>query len=139
MAKNRIKKPKPKNTKHIEFKEEHPDYDDYKPIFSFCHMKYGKEYCVSRCTIKSKSSLVSTILQLSQLKWKKILSSPKETFGKENIPLKQFKATFNNYAVISPDVNVLMVFRFSKSERMAGIRLKNVYEILAVGKDLYEH
>lgn len=40
MAKNRIKKPKPKNTKHIEFKEEHPDYDDYKPIFSFCHMKY---------------------------------------------------------------------------------------------------
>lgn len=78
-------------------------------------------------------------MQLSQLKWKKILSSPKETFGKENIPLKQFKATFNNYAVISPDVNVLMVFRFSKSERMAGIRLKNVYEILAVGKDLYEH
>jgi hypothetical protein len=127
---------KPKNTSLFDIKEPQ-NYDKQKPIFSFRHMKYGGKNCISYCDKPSKASVIKKLLQLSQLTWSQILSSSKESLGKENIPRKQFKVSLPRF--VTPDVKSLIVFRFSKSERMAGIRQKDIYDILVVGADLYKH
>ncbi|MBU4351450.1 hypothetical protein KKH63_03970 [Patescibacteria group bacterium] len=126
----------PKNTSRFNF-EEPQNYDKLKPIFSFRHMNYGGGNCLSHCDSSSKASVVKTLLQLSQLTWSQILSTRKESHGKENIPIKQFKVPLPSF--VTPDVKSLMVFRFSESERMAGIRHNDIYHILIVGADLYGH
>lgn len=131
-----LKTIKPKNTSHFNIKEPQ-NYDKLKPIFSFRYMNYRGKNCLSNCDKFSKASMVKKLLQLSQLTWSQILSSPKESHGKENIPRKQFKVSLPR--VLTPDVKSLMVFRFSKSERMAGIRQNDIYDILVVGADLYKH
>lgn len=133
-----LKTIKPKDTLHFDIKEP-KNYDELKPIFSFRHMKYRGKNCLSRCDIPSRASIVNTLLKLSQQTWSQILSTPKESLGKENIPIKQFKMSLSNFVIVTPDVKSLMVFRFSKSERMAGVRNKDIYEILIVGADLYKH
>ena len=113
------------------------NHDKLKPIFSFHHMEYGGKNCLSRCDGVSRALIVGTLLQLSQKTWSQILSTCKETLGKENIPVKQFKVRLPR--IVTPEVKSLMVFRFSESERMAGIRHKDIYHILIVGDDLYNH
>lgn len=127
---------KPKNTSLFDI-EEPQNYDKQKPIFSFRHMKYGGKNCISHCDKPSKASVIKKLLQLSQLTWSQILSSSKESLGKEKIPIKQFKVPLPSF--VTPDVKSLMVFRFSESERMAGIRHNDIYHILIVGADLYAH
>jgi hypothetical protein len=131
-----LKTIKPKNTSHFDIKEPQ-NYDKLKPIFSFRHMKYGGKNCLSRCDSPSKALMVNTLLQLSQLTWSEISSTSKESHGKENIPIEQFKMSLPH--IVTPDVKSLMVFRFSKSGRMAGIRHNDIYHILIVGADLYKH
>lgn len=132
----KLNKIKPKNTSLFDIPEPQ-NYDNLKPIFSFRNMKYGGKNCLSHCDKLSKASMVKKLLQLSQLTWSQILSSSKESLGKENIPKKKFKVSLPR--VLTPDVISLMVFRFSKSERMAGIRQNDIYDILVVGADLYKH
>jgi len=131
-----LKKIKPKNTSLFTI-EEPRNYDELKPIFSFRHMNYGGKNCLSQCDKPSRASMVNTLLQLSQLTWSQILSTPKESYGKEKIPIEQFKVSLPHF--VTPDVKSLMVFRFSKSERMAGIRHNDIYHILIVGDNLYDH
>ena len=131
-----LKTIKPKNTSHFDIKEPQ-NYDKLKPIFSFRHMNYGGKNCLSHCDSPSKALMVSTLLQLSQLTWSEISSTSKESHGKENIPIEQFKVSLPH--IVTPDVKSLMVFRFSKSGRMAGIRHNDIYHILIVGADLYKH
>ena len=132
----KLKTVKPKNTSRFDIKEPQ-NYDRLKPIFSFRHMNYGGKNCLSNCDSPSRVSMVNTLLQLSQLKWSQILSTRKESYGKENIPKEQFKVSLPRF--VTPDVKSLMVFRFSKSERMAGIRHNDIYHILIVGANLYDH
>ena len=127
---------KSKNTPRFDIKEPQ-NYDKLKPIFSFRHMNYGGKKCLLHCDSLSKASMVKTLLQLSQLTWNQILSTSKKSHGKENIPIKQFKVSLPR--IVTPDVKSLMVFRFSKSERMAGIRHNDIYHILIVGANLYDH
>jgi hypothetical protein len=131
-----LKTIKPKNTSLFDIKEPQ-NYDKLKPIFSFRHMNYGGRNCLSHCDSPSRASMVSKLLRLSQLTWSQILSARKESHGKENIPIEQFKVSLPHF--VTPDVKSLMVFRFSKSERMAGIRHNDIYDILIVGADLYDH
>ena len=114
-----------------------PDYDSLPPIFSFHHMEYGGKNCLSRSDNAFKASTMSTLLRLSQQVWSQILSTRKETLGKENIPVKQFKVKLPR--IVTPEVKSLIVFRLSKSERMAGIRHNDIYHILIVGSNLYKH
>lgn len=132
----KLNKIKPKNTSLFDIPEPQ-NYDNLKPIFSFRNMKYGGKNCLSHCDSPSRASMVSKLLRLSQLTWSQILSARKESHGKENIPIEQFNVSLPNF--ITPDVKTLMVFRFSKSERMAGIRHNDIYHILIVGADLYDH
>jgi len=113
-----------------------PNYDSFQPVFSFRYMNYGSGFCLSKCNQQSKSSVSDTLLKLSQLTWSKINSRPKESLGFEKIPSDQFKASLPS--VITPEVSVL-VFRFSKSGRMAGFREKDIYHIILVSPnhDLY--
>lgn len=127
---------KPKKTSRFDVKVP-KNYDKLKPIFSFRNMKYLGKSCLSNCTSRSRASMVKTLLQLSQLTWRQILSSSRDSLGKENIPIKQFKVPLPQF--VTPDVESLMVFRFSSSERMAGLRHNDIYDILVVGPDLYKH
>lgn len=113
------------------------NYDKRKPIFSFRHMDHRGKNCITNCDKPSRASMIKTLLQLSQLTWNQILSAPKESHGKENIPINQFKVTLPD--IITPDVKSLIVFRFSKSDRMAGLRHNDIYDILVAGSDLYHH
>ena len=131
-----LKKIKLKNTPRFAIKELQ-NYDKLKPIFSFRNMNYRGANCLSHCDGPSRAKMVNTLLRLSQLTWSQILSTPKESHGKENIPIKQFKVSLP--PIVTPDVESLMVFRFSKSERMAGIRHNDIYDILIVGANLYGH
>lgn len=131
-----LKTIKAKNTSRFQTSKP-PDYDKLPPIFSFHHMDYGGKNCLSRSGGVFKASIISTLLQLSQQIWSQILSTRKETLGKENIPVKQFKVHLPR--IVTPDVKSLMVFRLSESERMAGIRHNDIYHILIVGSNLYNH
>lgn len=132
----KLKKIKSKNTSRFQTSEP-PNYDILRPIFSFHHMEYGGKNCLSNCDGSFKASTISTLLRLSQQIWSHILSSPKESLGKENIPVKQFRVRLPR--IVTPDVKSLMVFRLSESQRMAGIRHNNIYHILVVGNNLYNH
>lgn len=126
-----------KETERFRLKETPPDYDTFKPAFSFRHMEYRGSCCLSRCDKNSKADIADTILQLSQLTWSQILSAPRKGMGKEYIPVDQFKVTLPDF--VTPDVNKLMVFGFSLAGRIAGLRRNDVYHILIIGDDLYNH
>jgi hypothetical protein len=110
--------------------------DSLKPIFSFHHMPYGKPYCLTTCENAVKSSVAVTLVRLSQLTWTAIYLEPKDGLGCEKIPRHQFKVAMPT--VITPEVPIL-VFRHSGGGRIAGYREENIYHILLIGKDLYDH
>jgi hypothetical protein len=140
MAKGKeFKKAKSKESKR--FKEPDsppPNYSTYRPIFSFYHMKYGGSYCLSKCRPRDKSDLAHTLVKLSQQTWNEITSTHRKTLGYEKIPLEQFHIT-SFPSIISPDVRSLIVFSCSHACRMAGIIERDVYHIILVGDDLYDH
>jgi hypothetical protein len=113
------------------------DYDSKKPIFSFMHMQYNKEHCLSRCNQEDKAAIVGKLLRLSQFTWKQIISQPRDALGFEHIPVGRFTATLPPY--VTPDVSKLMVFRYSDAGRMAGTRSEDILHILLVGDNLYPH
>ena len=135
----KFKKVKSKESKH--FKEPDsppPNYDTYKPIFSFYHMKYGGSYCLSNCSSGDKADLAHHLLKLSQRPWHKIISTDRKTLGYEKIPLNQLHPT-SFPSIITPDVKSLIVFSCSHACRMAGIREREIYHIILVGDNLYNH
>ena len=113
------------------------DYNSHKPFFSFQHMQYGSRHCLSQCCRDDKSCIVDTLLHLSQFTWSQIISMPRQKLGFEQIPRNQFKASLPS--VVTPEVEKLMVFHYSKAGRIAGMRIKDVYHILIVGADIYPH
>lgn len=134
---NNFKKVSVKDTSRFQIKELPPNYDSLKPIFSFRHMDYGGRNCLSRCQKNSKADIADTLLQLSQQPWSKILSTHRKGLGKENIPINEFKVSLPSF--VTPEVKALMVFKFSTSGRMAGIRRDDIYHILVIGDNLYDH
>lgn len=132
----KVKKLHFKETSHLIVKEE-PDYDSLTPIFSFRYMKYGSDNCLSQCNRDSKSSVVDTLLRLSQRTWGEILSTYKGSLGCEGIPRTRFSVPLPS--IVTPEVTSLKVFRYSASGRIAGIREKDIYHILLAGANLYTH
>ena len=114
-----------------------PNVNSLKPIFSLCHMNYGSKNCLSSCDTRLKAKFTDKILLLSQIPWEEVFSSHRKGMGKENIPKHQFKVPLPNF--VTPDIKSLMVFRLSESERMAGIQIEEIYYVLVVGDNLYDH
>lgn len=137
MAKKGLKKLSISNASRFQVKETRPDYNKFKPTFSFHHINYRGNYCPSSSENASKAAFVNTIMLLSQRTWNELLLTQKESLGQESIPVEQF--TIPLPQIVTPDVKKLMVFRFSDSERIAGIRVDNVYHVVAIGPDLYKH
>ncbi len=138
MAKGKeLKKLPISGASHLHVKATLPDYNEVKPIFSLHCMDYRKDTCLSQCGNVSKASFANTLLLLSQRTWKELLTTQKQSLGEESIPVERFKVPLPK--IVTPEVRKLMVFRFSQSERMAGIRINDVYHVLVVGADLYNH
>lgn len=114
------------------------DYDSRKPIFSFYSIPYGKTYCLSQCEPNDKAEFAHKLLMISQQQWKEIISTHRKTLGYEFIPIEEFHAT-SFPDIITGDVEKLIVFSYSHVGRMAGIRKDDIYHIIFVGDDLYDH
>lgn len=127
--KKRFFKPLPTDTSHFKPLLP-PNYDTYKPAFSFRDMRYRGKGCLSRCDKESKSSIADRLLELSQLTWKEIHSKPREGLGYEPIPRDRFKVPLS--PSVTPEVK-LLVFRFSGPGRIAGYRKQDILHIVAVG------
>jgi hypothetical protein len=85
-----------------------------------------------------KSSVTDTIIRLSQLTWKEINSQPRRHgLGYEKIPQEQFIVPLPRPPV-TPEVSI-KVFRHSQKGRIAGYQMMNIFHILLVGDDLYDH
>ena len=108
-------------------------------MFAFYYMKYGGPYCVSRCDRSDKADITEKIVALSQLSWKDLNQEPRETYGHEQIPLKQFRTTNFPAEIVTPDVKSLMVFRYSQGGRLAGVRVHDIFHVILAGPDIYPH
>jgi len=138
MSKKKSFKVPHKQTARLQVKGKAPlDVNSLNPIFSLYHMKYGSKNCLSSCDTRLKAKFTDKILMLSQITWKEVFSAHKEGIGKENIPINQFKIPLPK--LVTPDIRSLMVFQLSKSERMAGIKIEEIYHVLVVGNNLYDH
>jgi hypothetical protein len=137
MAKNKSVKRQKSKTTSILNATPPIEYNKHKPIFSFHNMKYQGDNCLSRCDQSSKCQVVDKLLELSQLTWGQIGSAPREGMGFENIPTGQFHIPLPNF--VTPEVKNLQVFRYSARGRIAGLRLLDIYHILAIGPSLYPH
>lgn len=115
-----------------------PDYNSKNPIFSFVHMKYRGEYCVTNCEHKEGYAFLHHLVKISQLTWKEIISSGRKELGYEHIPIRQFHPT-TVPSIITEDVTNLVVFAYSHGGRMAGIRDRDTFHIVFVGENLYDH
>lgn len=130
MTKKNIKKLSISESSHFGIKETLPDYNKSHPVFSFHHIKYGGDNCLSKCETPSKALFAHKLLLLSQRTWADLLTTQKESLGQESIPISRFKIPLPK--IVTPDVKKIMVFRFSEGERMAGIRINDTYHIIAV-------
>ena len=116
-----------------------------RPWFSFRHI-CQKEFAAKRCSYEKLKAYSDKLRQLSELEWKVIESSPRETNGYELIPLSQIKGTipekFSKH-------DAMVVFRFGgcgnvaskTSGRIAGVREKERFYVLFVDSSfsLYDH
>jgi len=117
-----IRKLQPRDTPRLTLREGPVDYNSLAPLFSFRHMKYRSDNCLSQCSEDSKSAVVNTLLKLSQLSWNQIASVPRTGLGFESIPLHRFSVSLP--PIVTEEVTNLKVFRYSASGRIAGIREK---------------
>jgi hypothetical protein len=134
---NSFKNPPFSETNRFKVDEGPVDSGNKKPIFSFLHMEYNSESCISRCNNIDKASVLSKLVELSQLTWSQIISSPKKGNGFEMIPISNFHVAMPGY--VTEDVDRLLVFRYSRSGRIAGQRERDIFHILLVGQNLYPH
>ena len=133
----RLKKLRARKTPRLNVEAPKIDYNSCKPIFSFRHMQYGSQHCLSQCCQDDKSYIADTLLHLSQFTWSQITSMSRRALGFEHIPRNQFSTTLP--AFVTPDVEKLTVFQYSQAGRIAGMRIDDVYHILVVGTDIYPH
>jgi hypothetical protein len=133
----RIKSLPTRKTSRLSVEVPKVDYNSLQPIFSFRHMQYGSKHCLSQCCQDDKSYIVDTLLHLSQFTWREITSMPRKKLGFEHISRNQFSASLPPF--VTPDVEKLTVFRYSRAGRIAGMRIHDVYHILIVGPDIYPH
>lgn len=138
MTKPKKRKNKQQGIAESPFKEPDQDYNLLPPIFSFHYMSYGTTYCLSKCTDNDKAAIALRLVQLSRFTWKQIASESRKTYGNEQIPLRQFRAS-KFPSIVTADVNSLMVFRYSQAGRIAGLKKNNIYHIIFVGPDIYKH
>ncbi len=129
--------------KELKYKERNQtviitDQESKKPLFSFHHTKYGGSHCLTTCENIVQSSVAVTMVRLSQLTWAEIGLEPKDGLGYEKIHRHQFKVALHLPSTITPDVPIL-VFRHSSGGRIAGYKEENIYHILVIGQDLYDH
>lgn len=133
--------------RRVEFRAENVTHavEAARPWFSFRHI-CQRDYCVKKCSIEKMKSYSDKLRILSDLDWKSIESSPKETNGFELIPVRNIRGVLPEKFSRCDNV---WVFRFGgggrvaskTSGRIAGIRENERFFVLFVDRDftLYDH
>lgn len=141
MAKGKeLRKLRHKKTDHIRVGKvtAEPDYDLFKPLFSFKYINYLGDNCISRCAEEKKALILSKLLRLSQSIWQEIKKMSKDQ-GFEPIPQFRFTATVPLPENLTPEATILVARYDGDGGRIAGFRDKDIYHIVLVGRNLYSH
>lgn len=113
------------------------DYNSQTPVFCFAHLKSGFE--VKDLNQDKRAQFASRLQELSQLTWNDISLQDRHRFGTEQLPVKQLRTKMP--AKFSDEDRVL-VFRYADRLPMVGIRVNDVFHVVAVEAqygDLYDH
>ena len=131
-----IKKPKEAIIAIGKDKSDNLDY----PIFCF---KYLQE--VSFPNSKDFDLLCKFIIRLkklSELGWEEIRTSPKHSFGTEQIPYTQIKPKDKLPSFVTPETKLTIFRAHGDNRTFAGIQEKNIFHIIFIEAnfgDLYDH
>ena len=110
------------------------------PVFCFKHLQ---ENSLKDC--KDVDFLIKFLFRLKslcQLGWKEIKTSPKHSFGTEQLNISQIKPT-NKPSILTPDVKKLTVFRATgDNHAVLGIIKEPIFHVIyieTVFGDIYDH
>ncbi|MBF0343716.1 MAG: hypothetical protein HQL06_05725 [Nitrospirae bacterium] len=115
--------------KHFEVKTP-PNYNECHITFSFRLMRKGSKCCLSLCRQIDKAHVADKLLSLGQMTWKQIHQVSRKGLGFEMIPVGQLKIAMPSH--INEDVKEVMIFKFSDSGRLAGIRERDIFYVIFV-------
>lgn len=93
-------------------------------------MEYGGKNCLTVFDNACKAAVADTMVQLSQIEWKQIISTRRQALGYEKIPRKRFLVRIP--PIVTEDIERLEVFRFSQPGRIAGFRRNEIFHIVLV-------
>lgn len=113
------------------------DYDKEHPVF--CLRYVDKNYCITDCSDEQKISFVETIRTLSQMTWRQIKLTTRESkLGSEKIAQKAINRPMPSHVTAD---ETLLAIRFWQKARMVGYREREIFRIIWFDCDysLYDH
>jgi hypothetical protein len=113
------------------------NYNDEHPKFCLRYLTAG--YDVHSLDPAAQGAFARCLQKLAGSRWKDLITAPKHGQGTEHIPRSQIRATVPNRF---QDNERFMVFRYSGTLPMAGVRVDDVFHILWIERcygELYDH
>lgn len=112
-----------------------PNYQH--PVFCFKYL--SPDYNIDSCEINDKKELIEKIVQLSQMTWNQIKTSPKNGLGSEKISVKSIKPGIPSF--ITEDVEFLLALRYYGKKAVIGHRNKFIFHVIFIDRDftVYDH
>jgi len=85
------------------------------------------------CGESDRAQLFDHFRDWSSLTWNQIRADKHEGYGLERIPIEDFRRQIQN--AVTPDVNHLMVGRYSQVGRFAGYPINEVFFVIVLDHD----
>ena len=103
----------------------------------FCLNKIQKNYCLSKCEIRQKASLIDQLHALSQLTWQEIQAAHRHGLGCETIN----KDSLNCKVPLHMKDETLLALRYDGKKPFVGFRNGRIFHIVWIDRDfsLYPH
>lgn len=114
------------------------DTNEFRPKFCLQHL-LPKYDVLGLKDKKLKAALIDQMQSLTQLSWKQIQLAPRHGLGQELIPVSSLKIQLPEQFI---ETERVVVLRYSGKLPMIGVRVEEVFHIIAIGRDfndLYDH
>lgn len=129
---------KPRSTKEtFPSPVEPPNYDESTPKFCLNHLQSG--YGVSELPIDQRADFALALEKRRSMTWEMLYKADRHGLGYESIGADQFHPSIPR---AFSDTEKFIVFRYSNLRPMAGVRVRDVFQIVWIEKnfnDLYDH
>ena len=113
--------------------------DNESPVFCFKYLDDGEHGLSSDPS--AFGALLKRLKKLGEITWSEMKRSQRHGLGFEKIPNSQLKRSVPITPFITPDVDYLLVCRFSGKAPMAGLRQGRVFHLFFIDPafTLYNH